>query len=330
VRAINSEAILASTATEERQGSLYHSLGASGSLFERVILPGTAGTGGAPRFVHFMATAFPTTEAAQAAWRGDTSFLGSYLAWIIHERHRPQHAAVERSQEVAHIGHKQPDRFFRLEGCARRDLVTVQGRYSAYACQMSTGNKQSYIAVTAVRGNVEFAFYVIVYNDHPASLSQLQADASTLTRHAFAIYAHLPVRHGAVREVAPGQSPVPPAPTATPRPTATPTPPTATPMPPTATPMPPTATPTPAPRQVSATIQTDAFSPNPITVARGTTVTWTNLDGVPHTITADDGSWGSGTLGQGDTYSHVFTSPGTYTYHCAIHPFMMGTVVVTP
>jgi plastocyanin len=194
--------------------------------------------------------------------------------------------------------------------------VTVQGRYSAYACQMSTGNKQSYIAVTAVRGNVEFAFYVIVYNDHPASLSQLQADASTLTRHTFAIYAHLPVRRGAAREVAPGQSPVPPAPTATP--------------PPTATPVPPTATPTPAPGQVSATIQNVTFSPNPITVARGTMVTWTNLDGVPHTITADDGSWGLGTLGQGATYSHVFTSPGTYTYHCALHPFMTGTVMVTP
>jgi plastocyanin len=90
-----------------------------------------------------------------------------------------------------------------------------------------------------------------------------------------------------------------------------------------------TATPTPAAKQVSATIQNVAFSPNPITVARGTTVTWTNLDGVAHTVTADDGSWGSGTLGHGATYSHVFTSPGSYTYHCAIHPFMKDTVVVT-
>jgi hypothetical protein len=91
-----------------------------------------------------MATAFPTTGAAQAAWRADTSFLGSYL-----------------------------------EGCARRDLVAVPGRYSAYACRIGTGHKQSYITVTAVRGNVEFAFYVIVYNDHPVSLPQIQADAST-------------------------------------------------------------------------------------------------------------------------------------------------------
>jgi plastocyanin len=91
-----------------------------------------------------------------------------------------------------------------------------------------------------------------------------------------------------------------------------------------------TATPTPAARQVSATIQNVAFSPNPISVARGSTVTWTNLDGVAHTVTADDGSWGSGTLGHGATYSHVFTSPGSYTYHCAIHSFMTGTVMVTP
>jgi plastocyanin len=90
------------------------------------------------------------------------------------------------------------------------------------------------------------------------------------------------------------------------------------------------AKPTPAARQVSATIQNMAFGLNTITVASGTTVPWTNLDGMAHTVTADDGSWGSGTLGQGAIYSHVFTSPGSYTYHCAIHPFMTGTVMVTP
>jgi amicyanin len=82
--------------------------------------------------------------------------------------------------------------------------------------------------------------------------------------------------------------------------------------------------------QIGATIQNLAFSPNPITITVGSTVTWTNRDGAPHTVTADDGSWGStSTLGQGGTYSHVFASPGSYTYHCAIHPFMKGTVVVT-
>jgi plastocyanin len=128
-------------------------------------------------------------------------------------------------------------------------------------------------------------------------------------------------------------SPLPTANTSVPQPTATPAAvmPTQTPtLLATATPLPlSTATPTPAAMQLSATIQNFAFSPNPITIAPGGTVTWTNRDGAPHTVTADDGSWGSSTLRQGGTYSRVFTSPGSYTYHCAIHPFMKGTVVVT-
>jgi plastocyanin len=82
--------------------------------------------------------------------------------------------------------------------------------------------------------------------------------------------------------------------------------------------------------QISATMHDDAFSPNPITIVPGSTVTWTNEDDKAHTVTADDGSWGSSTLDQGGTYSHVFTSPGSYTYHCVFHHHMRGTVVVTP
>ena len=89
-----------------------------------------------------------------------------------------------------------------------------------------------------------------------------------------------------------------------------------------------TATPTPAAMQISATIQNFAFSPNTITITSGSAVTWTNRDGVAHMVRADDGSWGSSTLGRGGTYSHVFTSSGSYTYHCAVHPYMTGTVVV--
>jgi plastocyanin len=128
-------------------------------------------------------------------------------------------------------------------------------------------------------------------------------------------------------------STLPTANTPVPQPTATPTAimPTQTPKPlATATPLAlPTATPTRAAMQIRATIQNFAFSANPITIAPGSTVTWTNRDGAPHTVTADDGSWGSGTLRQGGTYSHVFTSPGSYTYYCAVHPSMRGTVVVT-
>lgn len=72
-----------------------------------------------------------------------------------------------------------------------------------------------------------------------------------------------------------------------------------------------------------------AFKQPTITVAAGTTITWTNHDDDPHTVTADDKSFDSKGLGNGDAWSHKFTKPGTYTYHCSAHPFMKGTVVVT-
>jgi plastocyanin len=73
-----------------------------------------------------------------------------------------------------------------------------------------------------------------------------------------------------------------------------------------------------------------AFSPPTLTVADGTTVTWTNDDGVDHTVSATDRSFTSQQLQQGATYQFTFTTPGTHTYICAIHPDMTGTVVVTP
>ena len=75
-------------------------------------------------------------------------------------------------------------------------------------------------------------------------------------------------------------------------------------------------------------LQPYAFSPATITVAPGTTVVWTNGTNAPHTVTADDGSWGSDVLNQGDTYSYTFQTPGVYAYQCAIHSFMHGTVIV--
>ncbi|MDG7000536.1 MAG: cupredoxin domain-containing protein, partial [Nitrososphaerota archaeon] len=58
------------------------------------------------------------------------------------------------------------------------------------------------------------------------------------------------------------------------------------------------------------------------------TVTWINNDIAPHTVTADDGSFNSGNLNAGETWTHVFTTPGTYTYHCNYHPWMHGTIIV--
>ena len=72
-----------------------------------------------------------------------------------------------------------------------------------------------------------------------------------------------------------------------------------------------------------------AFGPATITVKPGTTVTWTQQDEDQHTVTANDGSFTSSPLITGTTYTHTFTAPGTYAYHCSIHPFMHGTVVVT-
>lgn len=71
------------------------------------------------------------------------------------------------------------------------------------------------------------------------------------------------------------------------------------------------------------------FGPTDAVVAVGTEVIWTNNDGFDHTIVADGQAFPtSPNLGDGDTYSFVFTEPGTYQYLCGIHPQMTGTITV--
>jgi plastocyanin len=79
-------------------------------------------------------------------------------------------------------------------------------------------------------------------------------------------------------------------------------------------------------------IKNFAFDPATITVKAGTTVTWTNSDQDPHTVTSDGkaGPLNSKPLNQGDTYQYTFAVPGTFSYLCTIHPFMTATVTVTP
>ena len=77
------------------------------------------------------------------------------------------------------------------------------------------------------------------------------------------------------------------------------------------------------------TIQGFAFGPATIDVPAGTSVTWTNEDSAPHTATADDQSWDTGSLGEGESGSVTFDEPGEYPYHCAFHDQMSGTVTVT-
>ncbi len=78
-------------------------------------------------------------------------------------------------------------------------------------------------------------------------------------------------------------------------------------------------------------IQNFAFQPQTIQIAKGTTVTWTNVDSAPHTVTFRNGGMtGSGALQRGQSFSYTFSTPGTYAYFCGAHPYMTGTVIVTP
>ncbi|HEY6283530.1 MAG TPA: cupredoxin domain-containing protein [Nitrososphaerales archaeon] len=72
------------------------------------------------------------------------------------------------------------------------------------------------------------------------------------------------------------------------------------------------------------------FFPSSITVVLGTnnTVVWNNKDNSPHTVTANDGGFDSGNMAPGQSFSFTFTAPGTYTYHCTYHPWMVASVVV--
>jgi len=78
----------------------------------------------------------------------------------------------------------------------------------------------------------------------------------------------------------------------------------------------------------SSNLTTTAYNPNPVSVAVGGTVTWTNNDTTAHTSTGDNGSWNSGSIAPGASFSMTFATAGTFTYHCTIHPGMVGTVTV--
>jgi plastocyanin len=85
-----------------------------------------------------------------------------------------------------------------------------------------------------------------------------------------------------------------------------------------------------APRTVIVPIREYRYAPDRVEIEAGTAVVWVNHDRAIHTATADDGSWNSGAIAEGESWSAVFDEPGTYTYHCGPHPFMRGVVVVRP
>ncbi|MDQ6603846.1 MAG: cupredoxin family copper-binding protein [Chloroflexota bacterium] len=83
---------------------------------------------------------------------------------------------------------------------------------------------------------------------------------------------------------------------------------------------------------VSVNIVNLTFNPMSLTIPVGTTIVWTNQDTAGHTTTSDTGVWDSGLampLKKGDTFKFTFNQVGTFPYHCMIHAFMTGTIVVT-
>ncbi len=85
-----------------------------------------------------------------------------------------------------------------------------------------------------------------------------------------------------------------------------------------------------APAQAQVTLDNFTFSPPVLTVARGTRVTWTNHDDIPHTVTSsqDPAKMRSPVLDTDETYSLTFDKPGTYGFFCSLHPHMQSQVVV--
>ena len=78
-------------------------------------------------------------------------------------------------------------------------------------------------------------------------------------------------------------------------------------------------------------IENFAFTAPSVSIPVGQTLTWKNLTGgTAHTTTSSDDVWDSGRIGGGDTFAFTFDDPGTFTYFCAIHPTMTGTVEVNP
>jgi plastocyanin len=131
--------------------------------------------------------------------------------------------------------------------------------------------------------------------------------------------------------VAPSVAPCPSPAASLPAPVASPAAPAGSatapaPVLPSATPCAPASSPVTAAGSV--TIKGFSFQPASLSVAVGSSVTWTNADSTAHTVTADDGSFDSSTLAPGATFSRTFATAGTFTYHCQIHPSMKATITV--
>jgi plastocyanin len=83
-----------------------------------------------------------------------------------------------------------------------------------------------------------------------------------------------------------------------------------------------------APAPNAVVIKNFMFTPMALTIKAGSTVTWQNLDGEPHTVVNDAGMFRSAALDQNDTYQFKFDKPGVYKIFCGIHPNMKATITV--
>lgn len=70
------------------------------------------------------------------------------------------------------------------------------------------------------------------------------------------------------------------------------------------------------------------YHPTPLTVGAGTTVVFSNQSNISHTATENGGGFKTGVIKPGTTASITLKRPGTYFFHCSIHPFMHGKIVV--
>ena len=98
----------------------------------------------------------------------------------------------------------------------------------------------------------------------------------------------------------------------------------------------PSGAPTPAPAgsttvsiaSGASTLTTTAFGANPLMISVGTTISWLNGDNTTHTSVADGNQCSSGNVAPGGRFNFTFATAGRFTYHCQIHPNMVGTIVV--
>ena len=81
--------------------------------------------------------------------------------------------------------------------------------------------------------------------------------------------------------------------------------------------------------KIVANAGSNSYNPIPVEVKVGETVTWINDDSVIHTATSTDGTFDSGIMRKGESFSYTFDTAGEYPYYCTLHPNMVGTVVVT-